>query len=738
MIKHDIFVFVITISIFLLSGCQYQTDDVHFVDLGEPPVKPEVEINIRDIGKGATIYIYDNTRLAYTVDTESQQHFKITATLGGASLFVNENAFYIFPSLSPDEREYELKVKVELKSSGTGSLTDRLYLEQYIGEFTYKVRFLQSDLKLNVIQKTTPSGALKLEWDDPDLKQSPVVKYNVSYYDIWSEKEKSFDILDPEQTYFIDEDYAYGFREYRVTAYFKEDKISPWRDVLIAQYTPLTIEDLNLNLRQQYSSERYLELLWDKPEIPRMPVLGYKIEYYNELSRDWKRINIDPSQTSYVDEDYAYGDRQYRFTVFLYKESLPFSTQYTPAYRKLSGSDMVFEDIDIETVRLSWPQMEFNCTQLLYLFDRKSILIPEGVNSFTFRRLEFPFITWTKNNLIELYMVGKKTPYDLEWHPNFFGQGAIGKRYTYDQLCDIYRPLSFAFCAKYDLLYVLARTGIYSINMKTREMTRHLSFDEETIDLAIAFDPYSSRVAVKQYGVINVYKDHTFTNPIKIDLKYGASAGYSIFKFTSKNELLVTSNTTMWNYKDVEFKAFNADTGEVLYAIPIPTSGKDLARLKITPDDKYVFMEVYESNDPSIREAHIYELRDNKLCLLESIPSEKIMENGSLIGFYSSNPVRIIQGSLENFRIMELPSYNKVADIQGEFCSIDAVNQNFLYTNYINGERYVHIMNPSLTEELLRVRVSGSPLSYNNMLISSDQNAWGAYFDLTKFMKKSK
>jgi len=734
-------IFIVLSSLFF--SCEYETEKDHFIEKEKPSENIDLKLNIRNIGKDGIINIYTITELVYSIDVPNQQLLNITFTLDGRIIPTNNNAIILYP-ISDQEEEQDLKVKVELKSN-TGSLAEKLYMEKYVGEFSFKVRFIQGDLNLNITQESTNEGYLKLIWDKPSLEQTPVAKYNISYYDIISGQEKSFDIDNPDDSFFIDSDYVYGFREYKVMTYFESSKIKPWTDIHIVQYKEFTIEDLQLDLRQQLSSDGYFELIWDKPNLNRMPVIKYLIEYYDSHLGGWQTKNIeDLNKTSFADENYAYGEREFRFTVWLHNELFSFTTKYTPVYKGFSKDDFVFEDIDLETIRISWPQPEFNCTQIVRLFDDKNILIADGMNSIDVERLPFPGISWrwSNYNMISVNLVGKRTDYELTSHPDFYTQGSFGTNYFHDQF-QISDPLGFAPYPKGNLLYTLARRGIYKTDMETMTLTKLIDFDE-SIDVSMACDQYSSKVAVSYDGrKINIYRDHGFANPVEFELAYelyNPRAG-GVMKFIPDDKLLllvfVSGNWLMNN--NMILSVFDANTSNHLYDIPIPSAGRVVGEVKTSDDGKYLFVTSFKYNDDFSLQVDIYELNGNQTNLIKTLSYDDLMTHGSFIYFNSSNPTQLIQGNNNKFRVSELPSFNKIAEIDGQFSSIDVVNGNFLYTTSGQLHQKINVTDPTLSKLLFQMSIdSEDPLSYNNVLVSPSIHAWGSYFDISKFMKKTK
>lgn len=719
------FVTVLTLIVFLsfFYSCEYETKQDYFVNLTKPSEDVKATINLQNVPENETIYIYTATSMGYNVDTDDRRLLDISFTLDDRVIASQANIIYISP-YSFDDKDHILKVKISL-SSNTGSLAEKLYLEQYTGEFSYKVKFVKTDLKLNISQQTTEDGSLKLIWNKPELQQTPIDKYVISYYDSESQTTKEFEVKD--NTFFVDDTYIYGFREYIIKTYFEDNKIQPWIDYFIAEYKELTIDDLNLNLHQERTQEGYLKLIWNNPQIIRMPVKKYILEYYDEQLGGRQTINIDPtnlSSTSFVDENYAYGDREYRLTIDLYYLNL--NTKYTPIYRKYTKEDFTFEDIDLETVRVTWSENEFNCRQVIRLFDKENIKIEKGINHLDFKRLGFPYITWHSDNDITLYTMGEDSDYNTN-----YSQGSVTKKYLYDRFDIGDNSLSYTSDVKNNLLYIVDRRGVYGTNIRTKETKKYLDF-QETIGVSMACSQYSPKIVVRNYETVYIYNDKNFTNPITFDLQYGVHPTVNIAYFTSDGKLLLSMNTN----NEVSLMAFEVNSGKYLYTIPIPQAGNMYSEMRLSADGKYILFGSFTYGNESSMQTDIFEIKGNKTELIKSFTYSDMIVDGSFISFNPVNANQLIQGNNNKFKVLSLPSFNVLAEIEGEFSSVDVANGNILYTT--KDENYqvkTHIIDPTFTKKLLSLDLLGTVISYNNILIGEGWEYWGYYFDVSKFMK---
>ena len=729
---RNIYQSVLIFTALLLYSCEYHSAQDHFVEKKAPSENLDVSINLLEIPEGETIYIYTGTSLRYTLDISDKKLITINFELDGVKVSVFDNSYvFVQPIGYDDSKEHELKVKVEL-TSDSGSLAERLYLERYTGEFSFKVKYIKTDFSLNIRQEYTEDGFLKLMWDYLDFQQTPIEKYTISFYNPGSVHREDVDITNPQQTFFIDRDYTYGYCQYAVTVFFKDNKIASIANVHTAQYTELTAENLNLNIRQRYSSEGYLELLWDKPEINRMPVSKYLIEYLDEKLGGWQTIDIDnPDNTSYIDENYVYGQREYRFTVFLMDDRFKVSTKYSPTYRELTSDDLTFEDIDLENIRVSWPKPEFNCTKIIRLFDNENFLIPEGENFFIFKREELPHPPWSDsyyNDKIELYLVGKKTPFDIN-DPLRYSEVSISNSYLHKNF-NFGSHAAFSPYPTENILYVVTPNGLYRVDMATMQKTK-LNIADDVIFSSIDH-LYSSKVASVYYNTVKLYKDHTFTNPVSFELVPYSQRRISL-GFTADNKFMISQDNYYTLAPSIPIMFFNADTGDYLYTISVPTHGK-IGELKASFDKKYIIAELYQPGEEASY-FDIYKIENNLLTLVKSL---SYGDHEHTMPSVRGHPLKLEQLILYNdantiygeyFEIVELPNFNKIAGVNGLFQCVDLTTGDYIYTK---GE-YLYIADPTLTTHRKICKydlIDGGLFSFNNVII----NAAGYYFDISNFI----
>lgn len=264
--KHLTYVIFILVLPFLLNltSCEYDSDSFHYEGI-QPPKAPEIGINLADVSSEGTIYIYTKTKLYYSLNTSGKELLAQNFTFEGGNINKIGDYIYLAPQ-SGEEKKYKLEVDIALKSN-SGSIADIVGVESLVGKYVYYVQFINSDLKLDLKQDVTKDKYFRLVWNNPKLEQTEVDHYVVHFEDITG-LSHSITISDPDQTYYVDESYAYGYRMYTVETYFKDERIASWSDNYTAQYRSLSQTDFWIS---EYDN-RNIQISW----IPN----DFKCKYY--------------------------------------------------------------------------------------------------------------------------------------------------------------------------------------------------------------------------------------------------------------------------------------------------------------------------------------------------------------------------------------------------------------------------------------------------------------------------
>lgn len=234
---------LLNLLFYSFNSCEYDSDDSFYYSGIEKPKDIQIDINLANVNASDTIYIYASTRLFFSVSGENKQIVEQKFHLDGANITQDSNYIFITPN-EIDGRIRTLTYDVTFKS-GSGSIADITGSEVFKGHYEYILKYVSdARLDLNLRQSKTPDGYLKLEWDAPNLKQTKVVKYELSFTNPNTDISLSSIItLEPEVNSYIDKNYAYGYKLYKLKVYFEDERIDTWQSYHTAKYTPITNND---------------------------------------------------------------------------------------------------------------------------------------------------------------------------------------------------------------------------------------------------------------------------------------------------------------------------------------------------------------------------------------------------------------------------------------------------------------------------------------------------------------
>lgn len=258
--KNISIVSILLLSIFsIFIGCEYDKDDVYFVDVPKPEEKG-ITFNLVNLPSGATIYIYQKTNLIYDLNLPDGNILKQKFTLGGKE-FLSVGGYIVLDAKDYDKRTVEkLTLDVEV-ASGSESIAGKLGLENYVGTFEYEIVFIP-DAKLNLQNIThhkNKDDYFELTWSKPELEQYTVEKYRITYYHDRTEYVE--EITNPDQTVFIDTRAVFGYLHYRIETFFKESYRETWVD----NYTT-SIEFPKYSVKFEYTGINSGKISWPKNE----------------------------------------------------------------------------------------------------------------------------------------------------------------------------------------------------------------------------------------------------------------------------------------------------------------------------------------------------------------------------------------------------------------------------------------------------------------------------------------
>ncbi|MBS5979571.1 MAG: hypothetical protein KIB51_07530, partial [Dysgonomonas mossii] len=154
----------------------------------------------------------------------------------------------------------KLTLDVEV-NSGSESIAGKLGLENYIGTFEYEIVFIPDAVLglQNIAHHKNKDDYFELTWSKPQLEQYTVEKYRITYYH--DRTEYIEEILNPDQTVFVDTRAVFGYLHYRIETFFKESYRQPWVD----NYTT-SIEFPKYSVKFEYTGINSGRISWPKNE----------------------------------------------------------------------------------------------------------------------------------------------------------------------------------------------------------------------------------------------------------------------------------------------------------------------------------------------------------------------------------------------------------------------------------------------------------------------------------------
>ena len=243
----------------VFTGCEYDKNDIYIVDI-QKPVEKRITFNLADLPSGTTIYIYQKTNLMYDLNLPEGDILKRKLTLGGRELLSTDGYIVLDPKDYNSRTVEKLTLDVEV-NSGSESIAGKLGLENYIGTFEYEIVFIPDAVLglQNIAHHKNKDDYFELTWSKPQLEQYTVEKYRITYYH--DRTEYIEEILNPDQTVFVDTRAVFGYLHYRIETFFKESYRQPWVD----NYTT-SIEFPKYSVKFEYTGINSGRISWPKNE----------------------------------------------------------------------------------------------------------------------------------------------------------------------------------------------------------------------------------------------------------------------------------------------------------------------------------------------------------------------------------------------------------------------------------------------------------------------------------------
>ncbi|WP_400260776.1 hypothetical protein ACFX5U_11670 [Sphingobacterium sp. SG20118] len=274
-------------NILCLISCKYESEDLNFHEIKQPDKSVKVTMNLADIPSGQTIYIYASTDLLYAINTTSGSIAKQEFYLNNKLIGSEKEVLHLNPSDLIGNGSDVVKVKLEL-SSGTGSLAEVLGEEKSSFEFIYPIKYVNPQVNLNINQRINSSNKLEIYWKKPNLEGAEIESYEI--YNFNNLDQILIDqISDHSKTSFVDDDYSYGAKTYKIITKYKGNKVPAKEDFYSVKYKVFTsnyfktstLKNLNLDIKWTHPDgiENKYVLVW-KENVLTIPLGKNNAEVY--------------------------------------------------------------------------------------------------------------------------------------------------------------------------------------------------------------------------------------------------------------------------------------------------------------------------------------------------------------------------------------------------------------------------------------------------------------------------
>lgn len=256
---YSIFHFLLLIVFALgLHSCEFDSSDDNYIHIEKPKDEIQLGVDLAGVNPEDIIYVYNNSSFRYTLYTDNKEVLIRQFFLDGNPIETNQQTgIAVIKTDIIDKEIHELKLVMSLKTE-SGSLAEYAGLEMYTGEFSFKIKFIPYSDKLNIRETTDSNGNLKLEWDKPQ-------DYEITGYDIYNGEYAFGELLasinNPNETHFVDLDYAYGYKHYTIVAKVKNSFDLTVQDNIAVRYWNLTEDDFETY--RISANELYIK--WDNP-----------------------------------------------------------------------------------------------------------------------------------------------------------------------------------------------------------------------------------------------------------------------------------------------------------------------------------------------------------------------------------------------------------------------------------------------------------------------------------------
>lgn len=539
--NKNIISFSILLFIFAFISCEFDSDEEYYKNI-EKPEEITVSLDLAGVKPDEPIYIYEDTKLYYSLNTAGKKLLSLQATINGENLsWVSDSYIVISKALLDKNKDNTLRLNIQIKTN-SGSLADIMDAEYYEGDFSFLLKPVDNDFDLAVQNAQTNEGYLRLEWDKPSFEQLEIDGYIISFTDTRGRQQNV--TLDGATTSYTDKDYVYGYRPYTITMKFAGDKISEKTYVYNMSYTTINGDDVFFEFKDLEETK----ISWKSNK--------YRCKYYILHDRNDRVV---ASATFDAPEVYlpapVFPEERGFYTIVIVPDDMEASeVSYS------SGGIEKFYQYQAPASILDMSPIAYDiANKLIYGRTGATIQIGNAINLATIKSLDSPYFAYLSNvsfspkstkflvfngydfgmsdNVIYLY----DNKDDLSGTPRHIKSPVKNSRYGVVQLINddrIFIENSYETSGSYSYHSLIdADTGEEVYSLKTDMYTGiDISYDKERLALC---DNTSQQVLV--YGIKNTGLELVRT----INIPYSISDYmYCIFDPQNSDRLIIKSNIT--------------------------------------------------------------------------------------------------------------------------------------------------------------------------------------------------
>lgn len=322
--------FLLLFCLVIFYSCEFDSDNVNYVSIEKPKDEIPLGIDLAGVNPQDVIYVYRNSTFSYSLFTDGKDILARQFYLDGEPLDTHQETGQLhFDRDITDGTIHNLKLVIALKT-GTGSLAEHAQLEMYVGEFDFKIKMIPFTDNLMIRQTQDNNNHLKLEWNKP-------TNFEVAGYKIYNGDTVHGELLatidNPNQTYFVDKDYAYGYKSYTVVAEIKNSFDLAVADHYSVNYFPITDEEFET----KRVSTKEISVKWNNPNpFPARYVLSYGYD---------KKIDVEMGENEVIIPANSFPSWAEAFSLYI----IPVTADINQ-YKKYTRVDGSYRDNSFEAI----------------------------------------------------------------------------------------------------------------------------------------------------------------------------------------------------------------------------------------------------------------------------------------------------------------------------------------------------------------------------------------------------